>query len=64
MQGGPAHLTMKVWHFQQRREISSFSEALWIDSGWLQGMTESKYKLFEYNQCEYSHLMYQLILLL
>ncbi len=41
MQGGPAHLTMTAWHLQQRCEIFSFSEALRIDAGWLQGMTES-----------------------
>ncbi len=36
-----ARLTMTAQHLQQRREICSFSEALWIDVGWLQGMTES-----------------------
>ncbi len=34
-------LTMTVWHLQLRREMCSFSDALWIDAGWLQGMTES-----------------------
>ncbi len=41
VQGRPAHLTMTVRHLQQRCENSSFSEALWIDAGWLQGMTDS-----------------------
>ncbi len=41
MQGRPEHLTMTARHLQQRREICSFSEALWINAGWLQGMTES-----------------------
>ncbi len=32
---------MTAQHLQQRREICSFREALWIDAIWLQGMTES-----------------------
>ncbi len=39
--GGPARLTMTAWHLQQRWEICSFFFALRIDTGWLQGMTES-----------------------
>ncbi len=41
MHGRPARLTMTAWHLQQCREICSFREALWINAGWLQGMTES-----------------------
>ncbi len=41
LQGGPARLTMTAWHLQQRHEICSFSEALWIEARCLQGITES-----------------------
>ncbi len=41
MQGRPARLTMTAQYLQQRCEICSFREALWIDAVWLQGMTES-----------------------
>ncbi len=39
--GWPAHLTTTTRHLQERREICSFREALWINARWLQGMTES-----------------------